>query len=101
MAITQINFPTRIRFGAGASKETGGILLAAGLSRPLIVTDTGLASTAMMIQLQSRLEEQDIIPALFGGVAGNPVVSQVMAGVKAFHEHGADSLVIIGGGASL
>lgn len=41
--IYQYNFPTTIRFGAGASKELGDYLLKNNLSRPLIVTDTIIA----------------------------------------------------------
>jgi Alcohol dehydrogenase, class IV len=37
--IYQYNFPTTIRFGAGASKELGDYLLKNNLSNPLIVTD--------------------------------------------------------------
>lgn len=101
MTITQINFPTRIRFGVGASKEVGVVLHSAGLSRPLIVTDQRLADLPMIAEMRSRLESQDLIPTVYSGVVGNPVVSQVDEGVKAYHEHGADSIVIVGGGASL
>ena len=37
--IYQYNFPTTIRFGAGASKELGDYLLKNNLLKPLIVTD--------------------------------------------------------------
>ena len=38
--IYQYNFPTTIRFGAGASKELGDYLVKNNLSSPLIVTDS-------------------------------------------------------------
>ena len=39
MSILQYNFPTTIRFGAGASEELGDYLVKNNLSRPLVVTD--------------------------------------------------------------
>ena len=41
--IYQYNFPTTIRFGAGASKELPDYLLKNNLVRPLIVTDPTVA----------------------------------------------------------
>lgn len=41
--IYQYNFPTTIRFGAGASKELGDYLLKNEVTRPLIVTDKTVA----------------------------------------------------------
>lgn len=41
--VYQYNFPTTIRFGAGASKEIGDYLLKNGLKRPLVVTDPTVA----------------------------------------------------------
>ena len=37
------SYPTAIRFGAGRIAEIGGACMAAGISRPLLVTDRGLA----------------------------------------------------------
>src|SRR6185436_10600871 len=48
-----------------------------------------------------ELTDAGLRPELFGGVWGNPVVSQVMAGVDAYVAHEADSVVGIGGGAAL
>ena len=35
------NYPTAVRFGAGRAAELGEAAAAAGMTRPLIVTDTG------------------------------------------------------------
>ena len=42
--IYQYNFPTTIRFGAGAVRELADYLRSQQLSRPLIVTDPVIAS---------------------------------------------------------
>ena len=44
MALTaNWNFPTAIRFGAGRVSELGHACRAAGITRPLLVTDPGVA----------------------------------------------------------
>lgn len=101
MSVVQFNFPTTIKFGAGAVKLAPENLKKRGAKRPLIITDKNLAPMAMIEQLKSSIQGAGLIPAVYSGVHGNPVESQVTDGVKAYHEHGADALVIIGGGAAL
>ena len=44
MTLHRFAFPTSILFGAGARREVAGHLAAAGFTRPLVVTDRGLAA---------------------------------------------------------
>jgi len=99
MTITRFAFPTPIHFGAGARRLVGPHLLEQGLKRPLIVTDRGLAALPVLAEFQSHLAGLDV--AVFGGVFGNPVASQVMAGAAAYKAHGADCVIGFGGGAAL
>ena len=99
MAITRFSFPTPIHFGAGARRLVGPHLLEQGLKRPLIVTDRGLAALPVLAEFQSHLVGLEV--AEFGGVFGNPVASQVMAGAAAYKAHGADCVIGFGGGAAL
>jgi alcohol dehydrogenase class IV len=92
-------FPTSILFGPGARREVAPHLRERGCSRPLVVTDRGLAALPVFAGFLDEL--RTLSPAVFSGVSGNPVRSQVMDGARAFREHGADSLVGIGGGAAL
>ncbi len=101
MALYQYNFPTRIQFGAGAIRELGGALEQAGVKRPLIVTDRGLAPLSPVTETRERLQREGLEAHVFSGVWGNPVKSQVTAGVEAFRAHGADSIVGLGGGAAI
>ena len=96
--IQQFNYPTIIKFGAGAIKLVPQTLKQRGAKRPLVVTDRGLAVTPMIGDLQHSLSQVGLIPAVFGGATSNPVETQVKEGVAAYHEHGGDCLVIIGGG---
>jgi alcohol dehydrogenase class IV len=54
-----------------------------------------------VLALEERLNSEKLATRIFSGVFGNPVKSQVLAGVEAYRAHGADSIVGLGGGAAL
>ena len=93
------SFPTQIHFGSGARLRMREHLEAQGRRRPLVVTDRGLAALPLFAEVVGSLAPLAAVP--FSGVGGNPVASQVSAGVEAFRAHGADSIIGIGGGAAL
>jgi alcohol dehydrogenase class IV len=99
MTIHRFAFPTDIHFGPGARREAAAYLAAQGCKRPLIVTDKGVAALPLLGEFKSTL--QGLAVEVFAGVAGNPVTSQVDAGVAAFKKHGADAVIGLGGGAAL
>ncbi|HVS53097.1 MAG TPA: iron-containing alcohol dehydrogenase [Opitutaceae bacterium] len=99
--VSSFSFPTAIHFGAGARRLVPEHLRSAGVKRPLIVTDKGVAALPMTAALADDLRAAALEPALFGGVWGNPLASQVRAGVEAYRAHGADAVVGLGGGAAL
>jgi alcohol dehydrogenase class IV len=99
MTIHRFAFPTTIHFGAGARKLVAGHLSAHGLERPLVVTDRGIAPLPLLARFVSDLHPLDV--AVYSEIWGNPVKSQVANGVAAFREHGADSIIGLGGGAAL
>ncbi|MGG6239055.1 iron-containing alcohol dehydrogenase [Nodosilinea sp. AN01ver1] len=98
-SISTYNFPTRIRFGPGARHELTAELTALGIQRVLIVTDKDVAQLPWFPELEASLTEFQ--SATFSGVWGNPVVSQVSAGVDAWQASGADGIVAVGGGAPM
>ena len=97
--IHRFAFPTPIHFGPGARKLVAEHLRAVGRTRPLVVTDRGLAALPVFRDFLGELSA--LQAAAYSGVAGNPVRAQVDDGVAAFKAHGADSIVAIGGGAAL
>ncbi len=101
MVVSRFSFPTDIRFGVGVRHLVAEELRHAGVIRPLIVTDKGLAGLPFVGDFVAELTEAGLRPEVFGGVWGNPVVSQVMAGVDAYVAHEADGVVGLGGGAAL
>lgn len=98
---SRFSFPTAIHFGVGVVNALACHLMEAGVSRPLLVTDSGLASLDVFGGIVAALRTEGLDVAVFSGVIGNPVVSQVSQGVDAFHAHGADAVVGVGGGAAL
>ena len=101
MGISRFSFPTPIHFGPGARKMLRAHLEEQGLKRPLLVTDKGLAALPVFQEMLDLLGGGALAPGQFSGITGNPVHSQVVAGVAAFHAHRADSIIGLGGGAGL
>lgn len=101
MAITTYSFPTRISIGPGAIALLPAALKELGVARPLIVTDRGLASLTPVTSSRELLASAGLAPAVFAGVWGNPIKSQVTAGVTAYQAHSADAIVALGGGAAI
>jgi alcohol dehydrogenase class IV len=101
MTIQRFSFPTAIQFGPGARHGVTAHLAGLGLRRPLIVTDQGLAALPIVAEFKAELAQAKLDPAVFSGVRGNPVASQVKAGAGAYRAHGADSVIGFGGGAAL
>jgi alcohol dehydrogenase class IV len=99
--IYQYNFPTTIRFGAGASKELGDYLSKNNLSKPLIVTDPLVAQLDFFKTIVSALQKQGKSVEVFSDIHKNPVKSDVYKGTDAFDKTHRDSIIGIGGGAAL
>lgn len=101
MPVHQFSFPTQIHFGPGARTLVAENLQAAGVKRPLIVTDKGVAALPATATLTSDLKAANLAPAVFSGVWGNPTASQVRAGAQSYRLHDADGVIGFGGGAAL
>jgi alcohol dehydrogenase class IV len=99
--IYQYNFPTTIRFGAGASAELPDYLLKHQLRRPLIVTDPVVAGLDFFKKIIRELGKKDLATEVFSDMHRNPVKSDVYKGTEVYDLSGSDSVVGIGGGAAL
>jgi alcohol dehydrogenase class IV len=95
------SYPTAIRFGAGRINELADACRAAGIQRPLLVTDAGLAKLAITARAVGLLEEAGLPIAVFSDVQPNPVDANVEAGIAAFRAGGHDGIVAFGGGSGL
>lgn len=101
MSISQFNFPTTIRFGAGVVNELPEYLKKNNISRPLVVTDPNVAQLGFFKAIVEDLKAKGFAAEVFSNIHKNPVKSDVYAGTDAYDAHKADCIVGIGGGAGL
>jgi alcohol dehydrogenase class IV len=99
--IRQFNFPTPIRFGAGAVKELPAYLKSNNLSKPLVVTDPTVAQLPFFKAIIDDLKKNGLHPEVFSDIHKNPVKSDVYKGTDAWDNTKSDCIVGVGGGAAL
>ena len=95
------SYPTAIRFGTGRIAELGEACAAAGISRPLLVTDRGLASLPITAQARAIIAAAGLGDAIFAEVDPNPNEINLAAGVEAFRAGNHDGVIAFGGGSGL
>jgi len=95
------SYPTSIRFGPGRISEIADACRTAGIDRPLLVTDAGLAALPITKQALDLLDAAGLPAAMFSNVQPNPVDSNVEAGIAAFRAGNHDGVVAFGGGSGL
>ena len=95
------SYPTTIRFGAGRIKEIGEACAAAGMEKPLLVTDRGLADLDITKHTLDLMEKAGLGRTLFSEVDPNPSDNNVEAGLKAYREGEHDGVIAFGGGSGL
>ncbi|MFN9780089.1 MAG: iron-containing alcohol dehydrogenase [Alphaproteobacteria bacterium] len=95
------NYPTSVRFGVGRIAELADACKANGITRPLFVTDPGLAGLPMTQMAFGSLKAAGLGAGLFSDIRSNPVDSNVEAGVRAMRAGLHDGVVAFGGGSAL
>jgi hypothetical protein len=94
------SYPTAIRFGAGRIEELPAACAALGITRPLLITDPGLALHAVRERVLS-IARAGLPTGLFADVRPNPTAADVAAGVEALRAGGHDGVIALGGGSAL
>ncbi|WP_170461465.1 iron-containing alcohol dehydrogenase [Ruegeria arenilitoris] len=95
------SYPTTIKFGAGRIKELPEACAAAGIKRPLLVTDRGLADLPITAATLDILEAAGLGRGLFSEVDPNPNEKNLTAGVAAYKAGEHDGVIAFGGGSGL
>lgn len=95
------SYPTSIRFGAGRIRELAECCESLGISRPLLVTDRGLAGLPITQAALDLLNEAGLGRAMFSKVDPNPNDQNLAAGVAAFGQGDHDGVIAFGGGSGL
>src|SRR5687768_16134034 len=73
--VRQYNYPTTIRFGAGAVNELAPHLKQKGLTKPLIVTDPNVEELDFFKKIVNDISSQGISVEVFSDIHKNPVKS--------------------------
>jgi alcohol dehydrogenase len=95
------NYPTNVRFGVGRIAELAEAAAAAGITRPLFVTDPNLAALPMTTSAMDRLAVGGLPPRLFSDIKPNPVEANLAAGIAAYTAGNHDGVIAFGGGSAL
>ncbi|QYX56304.1 iron-containing alcohol dehydrogenase [Roseovarius sp. SCSIO 43702] len=95
------SYPTAIKFGPGRIKELPDACAQAGITKPLLVTDKGLAGLPVTAQALDILDAAGLGRAIFSEVDPNPNEINLEAGVEAYKSGGHDGVVAFGGGSGL
>ena len=95
------SYPAAIRFGAGRISELADACTQSGISKPLLVTDKGLASLPITGQALDILRKAGLDAAMFSEVDPNPNENNLAAGIAAYKAGGHDGVIAFGGGSGL
>ena len=95
------SYPTAIRFGAGRISEIADACFVAGIKKPLLVTDRGLAGMEITQKTLNLLDDAGLGRAIFSDVDPNPNEKNAAAGVAAYKAGNHDGVIAFGGGSGL
>ena len=95
------NYPTAVRFGVGRIAELPEACKAAGMKKPLLVTDPGLAKLPMIRDALASLKGAGLGEGLFSDIRSNPVARNVEDGLKVYRGGKHDGVIAFGGGSAL
>jgi choline dehydrogenase len=95
--VRAVEVPTRLVHGPGALAQLGDALARLGVTRPLLVTDPGIAAAGLAERALAHLNGA----VVFDEVRPNPDIALVDRGAQIYAEAGCDGLVGLGGGSSI
>ena len=101
MSPSTFSFPNKIIFGVGAIDTLTEQLSAFSPKKVLLVTDKGIRQVGLADEVTQRLEAARISYAIYDGVHGNPVESDVFDGAEVFQTESCDFVIGMGGGSPL
>lgn len=95
------SYPTTVWFGQGRINDLKQACEQAGMRKPLLVTDKGLASLPITAATLDLMEEAGLGRGMFSQVDPNPNESNLSDGIAAFKSGGHDGVIAFGGGSGL
>ncbi len=94
-----IQYLSRIAFDFGAISKLGDEILALGLSRPLLVTDRGIAESGI---LERALDAAGpCVPVVYDGTTENPTERSLLDCMDIWCDRDCDGVIALGGGSPI
>ena len=95
----QINYLTRIEFDFGAVAGLGDEITRLGLTRPLLITDEGIAAAGI---LQRALDAAaPHTPVIYDRTTENPTEQSLLDCMEIWQDKGCDGVIALGGGSPI
>ena len=98
---TNWNYPTTMWVGENRINDIAEACKNLGITKPLFVTDNGLAETDIVKNTLKILKDNQISVELYFNVVGNPTGTNVTGGANYFNENSCDGVIAFGGGSGL
>ncbi|MEY4306088.1 MAG: hypothetical protein RIT52_2263 [Pseudomonadota bacterium] len=95
------SYPTALKFGVGRIAELAEHCAAAGVKKPLFVTDKALASLPITAEAVAVLKAAGLGTAVFSEVDPNPNEKNMADGIAVYLAGGHDGVICFGGGSAL
>jgi len=95
--VRAVTVPTRLVHGPGAVASLADECRALGITKPMLVTDPGVAAAGLVDRVLPHLNGV----VVFDEVRPNPDIELVDRAARVYRENGCDGLVGLGGGSSL
>jgi len=95
------NYPTTMWVGENRIKDLSIACKTLDINKPLLVTDSGLAKSNIVIDVLKNLKEEGFLVKLYSNVVGNPTGSNVTEGADYYNKNNCDGVIAFGGGSGL
>ena len=95
------NYPTTMWVGENRINDIAQACNNLGITKPLLVTDRGLAQAEILKKTLSILDNNNLSVELYSNVVGNPTGTNVTDGVNYFNKNNCDGVIAFGGGSGL
>ncbi len=87
--------------GAGSRAELASIVKSKGFTKAFVCSDKATFNVGVTSKVTEVLEQAGLAYTVHTDIVPNPPIENVLDGVKAFKESGADYLLAVGGGSSI
>ncbi len=87
--------------GENRIADLGSACKQLNIKSPLLVTDSGLAKTQMVLNILEKLKNEGFKVSIFSKVVGNPTGTNVKEGVEIYNKDSCDGVIAFGGGSGL